>query len=150
MASVEDVWTLKKSERVLDTGRMGASGLPWGTASGGEPFRRSRPVQALWRAAVSGRPPFRPISIAEAVVFGSVHALARSCWSASRTQALQQKRCVRTAHHGSLRLGVCITIVLRSKRNNGCFRLVPPALLSPPHSGQWTDGTAEAEDEEEK
>lgn len=34
---------------------------------------------------------------------------------------------VRTAHHGSLRLGVCMTIVLRSKRNNGCFRLPIPS-----------------------
>jgi hypothetical protein len=35
---------------------------------------------------VLGRRPCRPISIAEAVVLGSLHALDRSCWSALRTQ----------------------------------------------------------------
>lgn len=63
------------------SGRMGASGLPWGHGVCGDGslfFSLSivcaNSVDSSWRAAVPGRRPRRPISIAEAVVLGSVHA----------------------------------------------------------------------------
>jgi hypothetical protein len=87
-------------------------------------------VQTLWtrrRCLVAGRADLsasrRPSS--SALCMPSTAPVGPRCAHSTRAhRALQQEdRFVRTAHHGSLRLGVCMTIVLRSKRNNGCFRL---------------------------
>lgn len=135
------VWTLSRMGGGQDEWvRPACRGDTASAAAGGDGSLFSLPrlcVQTLWtrrggrRCLVAGRAGLsasrRPSSSALCM------PLDRSCWSASRThtQALQQEdRFVRTAHHGSLRLGVCMTIVLCSKRNNGCFRLPIPSNKS--------------------
>lgn len=125
------VWTLLRNGR--RSGRMGASGLPWDTASagGGDGSLFFSIVCAnSVDSSVEGGGAWSPAVPAYQHRGGRRPRLC-ACPSTApvgpRRADTHRPSSVRTAHHGSLRLGVCMTIVLRSKRNNGCFRLPIPS-----------------------